>query len=118
MLRSGFTAMRDIARVIGIPFDPDPMPDTPIQLSYEEFADAVKHIEESGYRIERSAEEAFPHFRGWRINYEEIAYRMARKFDAVPAPWSGERDWPSVPLNPTRPEDRRPEARAQASTKP
>jgi hypothetical protein len=118
MLRSAFTALRDIARVIRIPFDPDPTPDTPIRLTYEEFADAVKHMEESGFRVERSVEEAWPQFRGWRINYEEIAYRMARKFDAVPAPWSGDRDWPSVPMNPTRPEDRRPEQRAEASTKP
>jgi hypothetical protein len=118
MLRSAFTGLRDIARVIHIPFDPDPLPDSPIRLPYEDFADAVKHIEDAGFRIERSAEEAWPHFRGWRVNYEEIAYTLARKLDAVPAPWSGDRDWPSVPMKPNRPVDRRPEARAEAYTEP
>jgi hypothetical protein len=108
MLRSAFTGLRDIA------FDPDPLPDTPILLPYEDFEDAVKHIEEAGFRTERSAAEAWPHFRGWRVNYEEIAYALARKLDAVPAPWSGDRDWPSVPMRPERPEDRRPETRAEA----
>jgi hypothetical protein len=113
MLRSAFTALRDIARVIHIPFDPDPLPDSPIRLSYEEFAEAVKHVEDAGFIVERSAEEAWPHFRGWRVNYEEIVYTLARKVDAVPAPWSGDRDWPSVALQPNRPVDRRPEATSQ-----
>jgi len=114
MLRSGFTALRDIARVIRIPFNPDPLPDSPIRLSYEEFADAVKHLDEAGLMTERSAEEAWAHFRGWRVNYEEIAYALAKKLDAVPAPWSGDRSWRSVPMQPNRPADRRPEARTDA----
>ncbi len=112
MLRSAFTALRDVARVVRLPFDPDPLPDTPIRLTYEEFADAVKRIEEAGYLVERPAEEAWPHFRGWRVNYEEIGYALARKLDAVPAPWTGDRDWPSVPMTPSRPVDRRPENRS------
>jgi hypothetical protein len=114
MLRSGFTALRDIARVLHIPFDPDPLPESPIKLSFDEFAEAVKHLEDAGLMMERSAEEGWPHFRGWRINYEEIAYALAKKLDAVPAPWSGDRTWRSVPLKPNRPTDRRPEARAEA----
>ena len=117
MLRSGFTALRDIARVIRIPFNPDPLPDSPIRLSYEEFADAVKHLDEAGLMTERSAEEAWAHFRGWRVNYEEIAYALAKKLDAVPAPWSGDRSWRSVPMKPNRPADRRPEARTDAYRK-
>lgn len=113
MLRSAFTALRDIARVIHIPFDPDPPPDSPIRLSYEDFADAVKHVEEAGFIVERSAEEAWPHFRGWRVNYEEIVYALAKKLDAVPAPWSGDRSWPSAAMQPNRPVDRRPEATSQ-----
>ncbi|GIH18397.1 hypothetical protein [Rugosimonospora africana] len=109
MLRSGFTALRDIARVIRIPFDPDPLPDSPIRLTFEEFAEAVRHVEEAGLRSERSPEEAWPHFRGWRVNYEQIVYALARRVDAVPAPWSGDRDWTSQPMSPLRPLDRRPD---------
>jgi hypothetical protein len=109
MLRSGFTALRDIARVIRIPFDPDPNPDDPIALSYEEWEAAVDHVVKAGFLTERTAEEAWPHFRGWRINYESIAYALARKVDAVPALWSGARDWPAEPMAPSRPVDRRPD---------
>jgi hypothetical protein len=108
MLRSAFTALRDIARTLHFPFDPDPQPDAPMRLTFEEFADAVKHVQDAGFLTERSAEEAWPHFRGWRVNYESIAYWLANKLDAVPALWTGDRAWPSVPMKPIRPEDRRP----------
>ncbi|MFD2765342.1 hypothetical protein [Micromonospora eburnea] len=109
MLRSGFTALRDIARVVGIPFDPDPRPDGPLRLTFEEYAEAVAHVRRAGFALERSAEESWPHFRGWRVNYENIAHALAHSTDAVPALWSGDRDFPSTPLAPRRPTDRRPQ---------
>ncbi|MEV0804852.1 hypothetical protein [Micromonospora sp. NPDC050200] len=109
MLRSGFTALRDIARVVRIPFDPDPSPDGPLRLTFEEYAEAVAYVQQAGFVVERSAEESWPHFRGWRVNYESIGYALARNVDAVPALWSGDRDFPSTPLAPRRPTDRRPE---------
>jgi hypothetical protein len=110
MLRSGFTALRDIARVVRIPFDPDPSPDDPIELTFDEYEAAVERVVKAGFMAERTAEESWPHFRGWRVNYEGIAYALARRVDAVPAMWSGERDWPAEPIPPIRPVDRRPEA--------
>jgi hypothetical protein len=53
---------------------------------------------------------AWPHFKGWRVNYEAIVYALARRVDAVPAKWSGPRDWPSTPVPPRRPPHRRPDA--------
>ena len=41
--------------------------------------------------VERTAQEAWPHFRGWRVNYEAAAYKLALTLDAVPARWSGPR---------------------------
>jgi hypothetical protein len=111
MVRSGFTALRDIARVTGIRFNPDPLPDDPITLTYEEYVDGVRWIEQAGFRSERSIEDGWSHFRGWRVNYENIAYEIARRCDAVPALWSGPRDWPDRPLAPIRPTDRKPGAR-------
>ena len=107
-LRAGFSALRDVAKVADIRFDPDPMPDDPITLTYGEFAEAVRWVVDAGYLPERTPEEAWPHFRGWRVNYEHIAYEIARKVDAVPALWSGTRDWPHATMPPIRPTDRRP----------
>ncbi|MFD9130778.1 hypothetical protein [Kitasatospora sp. NPDC059571] len=110
VLRAGFTAMRDIARTMRVPFDPDPDPDEPIRLTFEEFDAAVAMVVASGFQKERTPEEAWPHFRGWRVNYEAIGYELARRCDAVPSLWTGPRDFPAVPIPPLRPPDRRPKS--------
>jgi hypothetical protein len=112
-VRMGFIALRDIASVQLIAFDPDPLPDAPISLSYEEFADGVKRLGEAGIDMERTADEAWPHFRGWRINYESIAYQLAGRISAPPALWAGPRPGNRAPILPKRPIDRRPGARTQ-----
>ncbi len=112
VLRAGFTAMRDIARTVGIAYDPDPDPETaPLSLTFEEFAAAVSMVHASGFPVKRPVADAWPHFRGWRVNYEHIAYELCRRCDAVPALWTGPRDWPTVPIPPRRPADRRPSLR-------
>lgn len=108
-LRMGFTALREIAQVEGIDYDPDPDPDTPLMLSFEEFTSGVERLGTAGFPMERSAEEAWPHFRGWRNNYESIAYALADRLMAPPAPWSGNRLRLPVPeMPPVRPPDRKP----------
>ncbi|WP_445518634.1 hypothetical protein [Streptomyces sp. NEAU-174] len=58
--------------------------------------------------MERTAEEAWPHFRSWRVNDETPAHRLARDIDAVPAPWSGPRRTAPPVRSPLTPADRRP----------
>lgn len=109
-VRMGFTALRDIARVLHIPFDPDPMPDTPITLGRDEFASAVAALRRAGVPVELDVDEAWPQFLGWRTNYESIAYALARTVFAPPALWTGDRRaGDGAPDTPTRPVDRRPE---------
>ncbi|MFE0511266.1 hypothetical protein [Streptomyces sp. NPDC058964] len=108
VLRAGFSALRDIARAVHIPFDPDPAPEASVRLTFAEFEAAVARLEEAGFRPERRAKEAWLHFRGWRVNYEAIAYELCRRCDAVPALWTGPRDFPARPVPPRRPMDRRP----------
>jgi hypothetical protein len=107
-IRMGFTALRQIASALGLAVDHDPDPDAEIQLNFEEFADAVDQLNAVGFPMERSAAEAWPHFRGWRVNYEDIAYTLARMTDAVPAPWSGPRRWPAETIKVRRPPNRAP----------
>lgn len=104
-LRAGFVCLRDLADIRGIPYDRDPSPDSALRLTYEEFLQGVARMSEQGYAMERTPEEAWPDFRGWRVNYESLAYRLAYDIDAVPAAWSGPRRTaepvmvPSTPLN-------------------
>lgn len=109
-LRMGFTAFRDIARTTNIAFDPDPLPGAEIELGYEDYLEGVARLEQAGFSLERSPEEAWPHFRGWRVNYESIAYRLADDMLAAPALWSGpRRHLRRAALAPQRPADRRPD---------
>jgi hypothetical protein len=107
-LRMGFTALRQMAGAVGITVEDDPDPDADLQLTFEEFNTGVERLAEVGFEMERSAEEAWPHFRGWRSNYESIAYALAYSTDAVPALWAGPRRWPFDPIAPVRPPNRRP----------
>jgi hypothetical protein len=110
-LRMGFTLLQRIAVTLGWTVDPDPSPEGPIQLTYEEFASAVEMLERVGFEAERTAEEAWPDFRGWRVNYETIAYRLADRLTAPPTPWSGpRRHLHSGPVEPRRPPQRNPES--------
>lgn len=108
-LRMGFTCLRQLADTIGLSVELDPRPDAPIQLTLEEFSSAVDRLAAVGFPIERSAEEAYAHFRGWRVNYEAIAYWLAYDIDAVPALWSGPRRHNFDPIPPRRPANRTPE---------
>jgi hypothetical protein len=109
-IRMGFNCMRDIAGAMQIPFDPDPLPTDPVELTFEEFRGAVHQLEEVGFPAERSAEEAWPHFRGWRVNYEAVAYALADLAVAPPGPWSGPREHlPGMAIIPQRPANRQPE---------
>jgi hypothetical protein len=111
-LRMGFTALRRIAQVLHWDFDADPSPGGELQLTYEDFVYAVNLVKETGFPTERTTEEAWRHFRGWRVNYEAVAYRLADHIVAPRAPWSGERrHLPLELMVPKRPPHRSPDGR-------
>lgn len=108
MIRQGVLCLRELATVEGVSFDPDPDPDTASDVTLERFQDACSMLAQFGYPFERTVEDAYLHFRGWRANYETVAYELAARIDAVPAPWSGPRR-PSLPVvEPTMPVNRKP----------
>lgn len=116
-LRMGFTLFDRIAVSLGWDVDPDPDPEGPIDLSFEEYASAVEMLAAAGFPMERSAEESWPDFRGWRVNYETVAYELADRLTAPPAPWSGpRRHVRSGPVLPRRPPQRRPGDRPERPT--
>ncbi len=108
-LRMGFTALNRIAKTLGWEVDLDPDPEGPIDLTFEEFESAVRMLADIGFPMEVTAEEAWPNFRGWRVNYESNAYRLADRAVSPPAPWSGPRSHlRSGPVAPRRPPQRSP----------
>jgi hypothetical protein len=110
-LRMGYTALRRISSALGWTYDPDPLPDGPLRLTEQDFARAVTLVQEAGFVTERDADAAWPHFRGWRVNYEDLAYRWANRVLAPPAPWSGTRvGLRQQNVTPRRPPHRTPDA--------
>ena len=107
-LRSGFICFNRIARAMGFDIPDEADPEAGITLTYAEFLDAVARMREVGFPIERTPEEAWPEFVGWRVNYERAAYAVAAAVYAVPASWSGPRRPESAPMAPIRPGRGRP----------
>jgi hypothetical protein len=102
-LRGGFLCFRRIARAMGFDVPEEVDPDAGITLTFEDFMDAVKELQEVGFKITRDPKDAWPEFVGWRVNYEQFAYQIADAVDAVPALWSGPRHHPVKPIPPYRP---------------
>jgi hypothetical protein len=109
-LRTGFLGLRALVGVHQVDIPTDPRPDDPIALTYEEFQYGLDRLQAVGFPMERSREEAWRQFRGWRVNYEAAAYLIADHLVAAPAPWSGERRTLSPGTEePVRPPHRTPE---------
>lgn len=108
-VRMGFTCLRDLASVLAVPFDPDPLPSDPVALPRAEFDAALALLAAADYPRTRDPDEAWLHFRGWRVNYEPVAYAVADLLNAPPARWTGPRRlFTAESLMPLRPEDRKP----------
>ncbi len=107
-LRMGFSALQSLATTAGIEVDPDPDPDGDLQLSYADYLVGIERISSTTFVMDRDPEHAWPDFRGWRVNYEAVAYALADRFDAVPAPWTGPRCSGDQTMAPVRPPNRRP----------
>ncbi len=108
-LRAGFICLGDVARAMGfdIPLEPDP--NAGITLSYQDFLDGIAVLRLVDFPIERSPEDAWPDFVGWRVNYERAAFAVAYAIEAVPAMWSGPRRHKNIrPIRPIRPPYGRP----------
>jgi hypothetical protein len=108
-LRMGYMCLRDLATVVGLKFDGDPKPDDPISLTEDNFQDALDHLARVAWPMERDAASSWIHFRGWRVNYESLAYRIGDSVNAPPALWAGpRRNLPPALQPPERPPHREP----------
>jgi DNA-binding MarR family transcriptional regulator len=102
-LRGGFSCLGRIARAMGFDVPEEADPEAGITLTYEQFLEAVKRMDEVKFPRSRDPADAWPDFVGWRVNYERAAYLIAEAIDAVPALWSGPRRQGEAPVPPKRP---------------
>ncbi len=92
-LRSGYVAMRHLARISGHPVNEDPLPTDALDLSFEAFVHGVEHMRAANVPIEQPIDIAWRDYRGWRVNYEAAAAALANFTVAPPAPWTGRRSF-------------------------
>jgi hypothetical protein len=108
LMRMGIVTLQTIAATLGLPYNADPKPDDPVQLTREDFDEGIEVLHRVGWKTERDLDDAWVHYRGWRVNYEQTAYGIAALIDAPPAPWSGPRRLAGKVIPPARPPHREP----------
>jgi hypothetical protein len=109
VITGGASALNAISRALGLPVVEDPLPTDPIGVSFGEFSDAWHSLDGIGFPAEVDAETGYQHFRGWRVNWEPQAYRIARLVHAPPLDWTGPRDGDLPRLPRVRARNRRPD---------
>jgi hypothetical protein len=90
-IRSGYLALRQIASVFKIPYDPDPNPGDPITISREEFDQVYHDLAAQQIPLRPDMERAWQDFAGWRVNYDVVLISLATLTMAPYAPWSSDR---------------------------
>ncbi len=105
LLRQGIACFAGLAAMLG--YRGEVGANASMTLTYEEFQEGIRRLDDAGFPSEVSAEEAWPGFSEWRRLYEGPAYFLCCQIDAVPAPWSGPRK-PATEVMPA-PALRRPE---------
>ena len=86
-LSMGINCLRSMARALRIPYDDDPLPTADIRLSRQEFDEGFHRLESVNFPVERTADDAWRNFKGWRVNYEPIVDALTRIIVPPPAPW-------------------------------
>jgi hypothetical protein len=90
-IRTGYLALRRIADVFGIAYDPAPKPTDPISISRREFDNVCVELEAAGIALKANRDAAWQSFAGWRVNYDAALVGLARLVVAPDARWSTDR---------------------------
>jgi hypothetical protein len=90
-IRGGTFALRAVAQYFDLPFDADPAPTDATSISEDEFFDACDKLVAAGIPIRADREDAWAHFNGWRVNYDQVLIALAGLVMAPYAPWSSDR---------------------------
>ncbi len=89
MIRSGYTALRRIAEVFGVVYEPYPEPTDPIGFERERYDALCASLDASGVPLVSDLDQAWRDFAGWRVNYETVLYALLSLTSAPPSPWFG-----------------------------
>ena len=86
MIRAGYLALRRIAAVFEIQFDPTPSPTDPISVERGRFEIALDVLRDAGVPLVEDRDQAWRDFNGWRVNYDTVL-RALERLTIAPTPW-------------------------------
>ncbi len=95
-VRAGYLALRRIAELFGIDFDPEPEPTDPISITRSEFDEAMRRLSRAGVPLVEHHGQAWQDYAGWRVNYDEVLLALAELTMAPLAPWTSDRSPPGL----------------------
>ena len=118
-LRMGFTTFNRIAKTLGWPVDPDPSPEGPITLTFEEFEQAVHMLQEIGYPMELTRRRGVAELPGLAGELRDQRLPVGRPCGRSPRAVVGTTE-PSAsgPVAPRRPPQRSPGAKVVGRHRP
>lgn len=90
-IRAGYVALRRIADVFGVVYDPDPAPADPISITRQEYDAAYDQLQAAGLDLVADRDQGWRDFAGWRVNYDRVLLELCSITAAPTAPWSGDR---------------------------
>ena len=90
-LRSGYLALRHIADVFDLHYDPAPLPTDPISIARDEFDGVWERLAAEGAPLRQDRDQAWRDFTGWRVNYDQVLLMLCALVVAPQAPWSSDR---------------------------
>jgi hypothetical protein len=91
-VRAGYVALRYIADLFKIRYNPNPTVETErISISRAEFDAAFDELAEAGIPMVADREQAWRDFAGWRVNYDRVLLALANLTMAPYAPWTSDR---------------------------
>jgi hypothetical protein len=90
-IRAGYIALRRICAFYGISVPSEPGADDPISIKRSEFDMVYDRFVEVGVPVREDRDEAWKHFKGWRVNYDDPLLALAVLTDAPEVPWSSDR---------------------------
>ena len=90
-LRSGYLALRRLADLFDIEYDPSPRPDDPISITRDEFEEVLDQLVAGGAPVKADRDQAWRDFSGWRVNYDRPLLMLCALVAPPYARWSSDR---------------------------
>jgi hypothetical protein len=86
MIRAGYLALRRIADLFDVEYDPNPAPTDATSIERARFDRAVAVLEAAGVPLVDDRDGAWRDFNGWRVNYD-APLRALERITMAPTPW-------------------------------